>query len=108
MLLPLLLCYGGLTALCLSMDRHHRDLLGRPPSPRLRQLLQVVGWSLLALSLWAAVAAAGWGLGVVEWCAVLMLSGLWLVLLLPYRPRLVMLMAGLGLLASPVAVFARF
>ena len=32
MLLALLLCYGGFTALCLSMDRHHAELLGRKPS----------------------------------------------------------------------------
>jgi hypothetical protein len=28
------------------------------------------------------------------------------VLLLPYRPRLALILAGLGLLASPVAAFA--
>jgi len=42
----------------------------------------------------------------VEWCAVLMLSALLLVLLLPYRPRLALSLAGVGLLASPVAAFA--
>ena len=54
MLLALLLCYGGFTALCLSMDRHHAELLGRKPSARRRQLMKLGGWLLLALSLWAA------------------------------------------------------
>jgi hypothetical protein len=65
---------------------------------------------LLALSLWAAVSAAGWGLGLglVQWFAVLMLSGLLLVLLLPYRPRLALSLAGVSLLASPVAAFAQY
>ena len=58
------------------------------------------------LSLWPAVSVAGWGLGLVEWCAVLMLSALLLVLLMPYRPRLALILAGVGLLASPVAAFA--
>jgi len=107
MLLALLLCYGGFTALCLSMDRHHTELLGRKPSVRRRQGMRIQGWLLLALSLWAAVSATGWGLGLVQWFAVLMLSGLLLVLLLPYRPRLALSLAGVSLLASPVAAFAQ-
>lgn len=108
MLLALLLCYGGITALCLSMDRHHAELLGRKPSARRRQLMKFGGWLLLALSLWAAVASTGWGLGLVEWFAVLMLSALLLVLLMPYRPRLALSLAGLSLLVSPVAAFAQY
>ena len=108
MLLALLLCYGGFTALCLSMDRHHAELLGRKPSTRRRHLMKLAGWLLLVLSLWAAVASTGWGLGLVEWCAVLMLSALLLVLLLPYRPRLALSLAGVSLLVSPVALFAQY
>ena len=108
MLLGFLLCYGGFTALCLSMDRHHGELLGRKPSARRRQGMRIGGWLLLALSLWAAVSAAGWGVGLVQWFAVLMLSALLLVLLLPYRPRLALALAGVSLLASPVAAFAQY
>ena len=106
MLLPLLLCYGGFTALCLSMDRHHRDLLGGKPSPRRRQVLKVGGWLLLLVSLWVALALKGWALGLVQWSAVLMASGLALVLLMPYRPRLALSLAALSLVLSPVAAFA--
>lgn len=66
----------------------------------------MTGWLLLTLSIWPAVSVVGWGQGLVEWCAVLMLSALLLVLLLPYRPRLALILAGIGLLASPVAAFA--
>ena len=107
MLLALLLCYGGFTALCLSMDRHHAELLGRKSSARRRKTFKLSGWVLLAFSLWAAVSQTGWGLGLVEWCAVLMLSALLLVLLMPYRPRLALALAGLSVLASPIAVFAQ-
>ncbi|MHC8409657.1 DUF3325 domain-containing protein [Pseudomonas sp. Hz4] len=107
MFLALLLCYGGFTALCLSMDRHHAELLGRKPSTRRRQGMKLSGGLLLAFSLWAAVSSTGWGLGLVEWLAVLMLSALVLVLLMPYRPRLALVLAGLSLLASPVAAFVR-
>lgn len=105
MLLALLLCYGGFSALCVSMDRHHRDLLGRTPTSRQRQLLKALGWSLLALSMWPAVAASGWSLGLVDWCAALMASAMLLVWLLPYRPRLALSLAVAGLLCSPLALW---
>jgi magnesium-transporting ATPase (P-type) len=107
MLLALLLCYGGFTALCLSMDRHHADLLGRKPSTRSRQWLKVAGWVLLAISLCPAVSVANWALGLVEWFAVLMLSALLLVLLMPYRPRMALALAAVSLLASPIVVFVQ-
>jgi hypothetical protein len=44
----------------------------------------------------------------VEWFAVLMLSALLLVLLMPYRPRLALSLAGVSLLISPVAAFAQY
>jgi nitrate reductase NapE component len=106
MLLALLMCYAGFTALCLSTDRHHDELLHSKPSPRRRLGLRIAGWLVLTVSIWPAVAVAGWGLGLVQWCAVLMLSALLLVLLLPYRPRLALILAGLGVLVSPVAAFA--
>ena len=106
MLLALLMCYAGFTALCLSTDRHHGELLHSKPTPRRRLALRVAGWILLTVSIWPAVTAVGWSQGLVEWCAVLMLSALLLVLLLPYRPRLALILAGVGLLASPVAAFA--
>jgi hypothetical protein len=108
MLLACLLCYGGFTALCLSMDRHHAELLGRKPTLVMRRRMKLAGWLLLALSLWAAVSTTGWALGLVEWFAVLMLSGLSLVMLMPYRPRLVLVLAGVSLLASPLAAFAQY
>ncbi|WP_413703556.1 DUF3325 domain-containing protein [Pseudomonas sp. Pseusp16] len=108
MLLAALLCYAGFTALCLSMDRHHAELLGHKPTPRRRFGLKLLGWLLLSWSLWAAVVAAGWGSGLVQWFGMLMLSALLLVLLMPYRPHLALSLAGLCLLASPIAVFARY
>ena len=106
MLLALLMCYSGFVTLCLSTDRHHGELLHSKPSPRRRLGLRVAGWLLLTLAIWPAVAVSGWSQGLVEWCSVLMLSALLLVLLLPYRPRLALMLAGVGLLASPVAAFA--
>ncbi|MBT2373645.1 DUF3325 domain-containing protein [Pseudomonas fluorescens] len=106
MLLALLLCYVGFTALCLSTDRHHDELLHSKPSPGRRLALRLGGGWLLIVSIWPAVHTVGWGQGLVEWCAVLMCSALLLVLLLPYRPRLALTLAGVSLLASPVAAVA--
>ncbi|MDI2141978.1 MULTISPECIES: DUF3325 domain-containing protein [unclassified Pseudomonas] len=105
MLLALLLCYAGFMSLCLSMPRHHDELLGHKSSTRRAKSLKFAGWLLLCLSLWVAVAANGWGFGLVDWFAVLMFSALVLVLLMPYRPKLALVLAALSLLATPVAAW---
>lgn len=106
MLLAALLCYVGFTALCLSMTRHYGDLLGGPAlTVRRAGLLKLGGWLLLALSSWVAVAADGWGFGLVNWFAVLMASVMLLVLLMPFRPRWVLLLALASVLLSPVAAW---
>jgi len=51
MLLALLLCYAGFSALCLSVPRHHDELLGNKPSARRARVLKLAGWLLLGLSL---------------------------------------------------------
>ena len=45
MLLALLLCYAGFVALCLSLDRHHGELLHSKPSPQRRLGLRGGGGS---------------------------------------------------------------
>ena len=53
------------------------------------------------------MATNGWSFGLVDWFAVLMGSALVLVLLMPYRPKLALLLAALSLLATPVAALAQ-
>lgn len=103
MLLAALLCYVGFTALCLSMPRHHGELLRRSLTEPRRFLLRLTGWSALLLSCWAAVDADGWAIGLVQWFAVLMGSAVLLVALMPFRPRWVLALAGCGALLSPLA-----
>lgn len=81
------LAYAGFLALCLSMDRHHQDLMGRRPSQPRSQALRVAGWLLLALSTWPCVAAWGWAIGSVGWIGLLTAAALPMVFLLPYAPR---------------------
>lgn len=88
------LAYAGFAALCLAMERHHGEVFGtRRIPPRRRIALRVVGWLLLAASLPACVAGWGWAFGTVAWCGVLTAAALLVVLLLPYRPRLMAALA---------------
>jgi hypothetical protein len=105
MLLASLLCYLGFTGLCLSMTRHYGELVHGKLSATRGRTLRVAGWLALLLSLWAAVSAAGWGIGLVQWFAALMASALALLFLIPYRPRLVLMLAAAGLLISPLVAF---
>lgn len=103
MLAALCLAYTGFTALCLGLAKHYEQAFGARPAPGRSRLLRLAGWSALVLSAAAAVAAAGWSMGAVEWFGALSVSALLLVLLLPYRPRLA---AGLGVAALALAPLA--
>jgi len=108
MFLATLLCYLGFTALSLSMSRHYADVVGGTLAPGRRQLLRVLGWLTLLLSVWAGVVAGGWSIGLVQWFAALMVSALVLLIAMSLRPRLVLLLAGVGLLISPVVAVSQW
>lgn len=108
MLLATLLCYLGFTALSLSMSRHYADAVGGTLTPDRRQLLRVLGWLTLLLSVWAGVQAGGWSIGLVQWFAALMGSALVLLIAMSWRPRLALVLAGVGLLISPIAAFSQW
>ncbi len=98
-----LLCYAGFAGLCLGMERHYRDLVGRPLQPRIGWAMRCIGTLLLAAALWVAVVVdEGWSMGLVHWFAALMGSVMLLVFLLPYRPRLALGMAAASMLVAPV------
>lgn len=108
MLLATLLCYLGFTALSLSMSRHYADMVGGKLAPERRQRLRLLGGLILLLSLWAGVEAGGWSIGLVNWFAALMSSALVLLIALSFRPRLALMLAGLGLLISPIAAISQW
>jgi hypothetical protein len=108
MLLATLLCYLGFTALSLSMSRHYADVVGGKLAPEHRRLLRVLGWLTLLLSLWAGVQAAGWGIGLVQWFAALMGCAMVLLIIISVLPRLALLLAGAGILISPIAAFSQW
>ncbi|MEE1923243.1 DUF3325 domain-containing protein [Pseudomonas sp. 148P] len=101
MLTIALFAFAGCAALCLAMEKHFHDLLGRKPKAEQLLGLRIVGWLLLALALTAAVADRGWAMGLVELFGLLM-AGLCLwVFLLPYRPRWLLGLAFASLLLAP-------
>ncbi|EPJ75512.1 MULTISPECIES: DUF3325 domain-containing protein [Pseudomonas] len=107
MLLASLLCFLGFTGLCLSMTKHYGELLHSKLSITRGRWLRVAGWLALVLSLWPAISTAGWGFGLVQWCTALMTSALILLFLIPYRPKLVLLLAAVGLLLTPFVAFSQ-
>lgn len=108
MLAAIAFSYTGFTALCLSMERHYNDLLGRKPSPRARLGLRLLGWLLLLATLCATIRNAGWAMGLVHGGTVLMATVVLLVWLLAYQPRLALALAGAGLVVGPLALLLPF
>lgn len=82
-----LLAFAGLTAVCLAMNRHHRQVWHRPATAQRAWLLRSAGTCLLAASLLASTAAAGVPRGIVAWFGILPLAALALIVLLPFSPR---------------------
>jgi hypothetical protein len=73
-LLALLLSLAGFTSLALAMDRHHRQLRGRPLGDGHGRRLRLVGGLSLALSYGCVVADMGWALGSLAWFGFLSLG----------------------------------
>ena len=101
MLAAALLSYAGLAALCLAMERHHRQLWHRAPTLQTAIVLRVLGIALLTLSLFVCVRALGGPRGVTAWFGILSIAGLGLVMLLPFAPRTV----GTIALLAPMLAF---
>lgn len=103
-LAALSLCYAGMAALCLAMDRHHAQVWRRAPRKPARRGLRIAGWLLLAVAVVPCV--RGWGatVGVVAWFGFLSAAALLLVFLLPYRPRAAAALGGAALAAGLVLV----
>lgn len=91
--------------MCLSMQRHHRDLFGKIPSKPIAWGLRVLGYALLISSLWLCVNAFGASVGVVVWMGMLSAAGLLLVGLLAWKPKSV---PWIGLVGLPLALTVYF
>ena len=97
-----LMGFAGFAGLCLAMEKHFNDLLGRKPTGRQLRALKLAGWALLLMSLIFAVLGRGWALGLVEWIAVLMAGVTLWVFGLPYQPRLLLGAAFDSLVLGPL------
>ena len=102
------LAYAGLTALCLSMQRHHRQAMNRAVTPMARTGLIVAGWLCLLASILPCFVVWDTGTGVVAWIGILSAAGYGLAFLLPYAPRTAVTLGGLApVVAGATAVIGQ-
>lgn len=103
----LALCFAGMAALSLAMDRHHAQWSGRDaPPPGQRTALRLGGGLLLVWALWVSVAAWGAGVGAIAWCGWLTAGALSVAATLSYRPRCTARVAAACVLAAVLALLA--
>lgn len=81
------LTYTAMTALCLAMSRHYRQVWSRPPKAGLSAGLRLGGGTGLLLALAACIEGKGWAIGSMIWFGDVSVAGLALVFMLPYAPR---------------------
>lgn len=84
------LAFAGFCLLALAMLRHREQMLGKGATGRWQAYARPLGWLLLGLSLIPCVAAHGWSMGIVWWLGVLTAAVAPIMLLLTYRPRLLL------------------
>lgn len=87
-LLAFALAIVGAAALAAAMDRHHRQINGRPATHRLAwRLLGTTAW---ATSLGMCAASLGWAVGVVQWLGMLTVGCLLVMAMLAFWPGLLL------------------
>lgn len=88
----------GLVLLSVSLKRHYLQVW--PGNDRYRHWRlpnRIVGYALVALSLWPCVRLSGFGIGVVLWLAILALAAFLQAMLLTYWPKCSLLFSGAGM-----------
>lgn len=104
--ISLALCFSGFVALCLSVDRHHEQVLGKRPPVAVRQTLRLAGWLALLAASAPCINLLGISIGLALWAALLSIAALGQVLLLTYAPRLIVPLAfGAPSLTLPLLLF---
>lgn len=92
--------HAGMAALCLSMERHYKQVFQRAPHLSIQRLLRGSGWLLLALALAYSIETWGAALGPVAWFGVLTaVTGMW-IFLLSYQERIALAIAAASLALS--------
>ncbi|MRX06392.1 DUF3325 family protein [Pseudoduganella sp. FT25W] len=81
------LCFAGMAAFSLAIDRHHRQVYGDDAPARKRYLLRVAGTLLLVAAIVPCVLLWGGGAGFVAWIGMLTIGALLAASMLPYWPR---------------------
>lgn len=84
-LLLLLLAAAGFALLCLSRERHQRDLIGRKLAAATARRARRGGLLLLALAFLLAGLRFGWAVGTLEWLGLSSVGAVLAMALLAHR-----------------------
>jgi hypothetical protein len=83
----LLLATAGFGLLCLSRDRHQRDLIGRKLPKGIVNYARWGGVSLLVFAFVLAGIRLGWGVGTLEWLGLSSMGAVMTMAVLSRRSR---------------------
>lgn len=93
------LMYLGLTLLALLLDRHYKEVVGKERSKYFNILAKVYGTAFLIISLIMMISISGLSLGFTYWVGYLGLCIIFIALVFAYRPRFIVALSILLLMA---------
>lgn len=82
------LCYLGMFALNLAMERNAKLVLNRALSSRLAKFSSGLGWCCLVLALYANILVWGWAVGMTACFGIATAAAGCIIFIQSYRPRL--------------------
>ena len=85
--LALGLAAAAFAMLGLASEEHHQRWYGRRPAVEVQRRLRRSAWPVFLVSFAVAVADAGWAIGPVLWCGLVMLAAGAIFLILNFTPR---------------------
>lgn len=98
--LSLTMAYAGFAGLCLSMQRHQRDVLGRTLSARWNTVLRTMGFVILFLPYLLCAMHSGPSVGILLWMGMLSAGAILLVAMLAWQARLLLVSAPVALIPA--------
>lgn len=87
LMMTMALIFFGMFSLSLSMEKHYKQVLSSSFSQSKRIGFRLLGWMILALSIYTNILASNIAIGIASWFGIATLMTGLMIYILTYRPK---------------------